>query len=423
MLDPDQARSYLVSLINRDRQTLGLAPVTLDATASLAATPHTEEMVEFGYSSHWGLDGKKPDQRYTEGGGMDADAENGHFEIHQRNSSDDPQFDDAKAPRRLPLTPNPRYARKTLDDIEAEFFGERPPNDGHRKNILEPNHNRVGIALSMASEAGLSRIACTQEFVDHYGSYEPIPRNVRREEAFAVKGTMAAGLHVSTVLLRYEDLPKPMSITDLAQTSSYGPSFAEPTVSFFPEDASAPIATRQTDAGEAFEVRITAGPTWRPGLYYLEIWARKPGATDPITVSRRTMLIGDASTGDLGNSADAASFRWTAWVVDNDPAGVPTPVHSRKGCGAAASADGSHAWAVQFRNDDTDKAYRVIFQLVPQGMSSPSNWPAGAVAVTIGAAGTYTSSPAAAPSITGDCTVAPHLYYTVAQTNAPPPGQ
>lgn len=419
LLNLEQARTFMVSLINRDRLTHGLAPVALDMTASLAAQSHTDEMVEYGYSSHWGLDGKKPDQRYTEGGGADADAENGHFEYSQRNSSNDPQFQDDKAPRQLPLVANPKFSRKTLEDIEAEFFHERPPSDGHRKNILEANHNRVGISLSAASEGGLNRIACTQEFVDHYGGFTAIPQNLRRGDGFDVKGVLLPGWHVYAVLLRFEELPKPMTIAELAQTGSYGPSFAEPTASYFPEVESAPIAVTQNADGEAIAVHVATQATWKSGLYYLEIWARKPGAADPVALSRRTLVISDAATSEVGVAAQATAYQWTPWLVDNDTSGVPTPVRSRKGCATAANADGSHLWAVQFRNEDPANAYRVIFQLVPRDMASPPNWPASAVTVTIGASGTFTSPSNSAFSISGDCTSAPHLYYTVNPAGAP----
>src|ERR1019366_4194189 len=54
LLNLDQEGTYMVVLINRDRQTQGIGTVTLDMTASRAAQAHTDDMVEFGYLSHWG---------------------------------------------------------------------------------------------------------------------------------------------------------------------------------------------------------------------------------------------------------------------------------------------------------------------------------------------------------------------------------
>ena len=35
-----------------------------------------------------------------------------------------------------------------MEEIEASYFNETPPNDGHRRNILAPEHTHVGIALA-----------------------------------------------------------------------------------------------------------------------------------------------------------------------------------------------------------------------------------------------------------------------------------
>ncbi|HEY9776504.1 MAG TPA: hypothetical protein V6C81_22270 [Planktothrix sp.] len=71
-----EARNFIVVLINKDRRKANLSPVTLDKIASECGQRHTDEMVTVGYLSHWDTGGKKPTQRYTEGGGVDDDSEN-----------------------------------------------------------------------------------------------------------------------------------------------------------------------------------------------------------------------------------------------------------------------------------------------------------------------------------------------------------
>ena len=51
----------MLTLINRDREANGLAPVILGTNT--AAQSHAEEELANGYISHWGMDGMKPYMR------------------------------------------------------------------------------------------------------------------------------------------------------------------------------------------------------------------------------------------------------------------------------------------------------------------------------------------------------------------------
>src|SRR5262249_53552272 len=54
-LSVDEARRLMVELINRDRRSMGLAPVELDLGApSRAAQVHADDMASRGYLGHWG---------------------------------------------------------------------------------------------------------------------------------------------------------------------------------------------------------------------------------------------------------------------------------------------------------------------------------------------------------------------------------
>src|SRR5580693_6968290 len=54
----EQARRFMVDLINRDRASAGLGPVELDAgPPSRAGQAHAEDMARNGYLGHWGTDG------------------------------------------------------------------------------------------------------------------------------------------------------------------------------------------------------------------------------------------------------------------------------------------------------------------------------------------------------------------------------
>ena len=99
---------------------------------------------------------------------------------------------------------------------------EKPPNDGHRQNILTPEHNGVGIAISYATRGtDESSLALTQEFIDHYGVYSRIPTAASPGETIHVAGQLAAGVKVSNITLCTDPAPKPMTVEQLNATNSY----------------------------------------------------------------------------------------------------------------------------------------------------------------------------------------------------------
>src|SRR6478752_222737 len=50
----EQARKYVLTLVNRDRAEHGLAPVVMAGVANRAGQPHGEDMAEDRYTAHWG---------------------------------------------------------------------------------------------------------------------------------------------------------------------------------------------------------------------------------------------------------------------------------------------------------------------------------------------------------------------------------
>lgn len=275
VLDLTAARKYMLKLINHDRATVWAPPVVLNETANAAGQEHSDEMAVNGYVGHWGLDGRKPDQRYTEAGGRDADSEN--------------TIGDLDGPK-LPLASSPTFPMARLDEFEGDFFGEKPPNDAHRVNIVDPLHEYVGIGLSVAGQGENARISCVQEFIDHYGDYSEIPHAIKRGEKFTLAGKLVKGTHLQAIDIRWEEFPKPMTADDINKTYSYG----EPddiTVAYFPGDDQHQITVKSVDGCEEFSADLSTQNNWKPGLYYILVWAYVNGAKEPQNISTRTFLL------------------------------------------------------------------------------------------------------------------------------------
>ena len=269
-LDRDTARKYMLQLINRDRAKQRSLPVVLDTTANAVGQEHADEMAAYGYLGHWSLDGRKPFQRYTEAGGQDEDAENAAgCRLHRAKTA---------------LSKSQFFSKKDLDSCESAFFDEKPPQDGHRQNIIQPDHTAVGIGLTMANRC----LYCTQEFIDHYGDFSAIPHTIKHGEKFILKGKLVKGAHVDSVELRSEDFPKPMSADEINLTYSCSLPDGEVT-EYFQYDEKYHMSVKHVGGGELFSVNVIPEATWRPGLYYVLVWAHGKG---PRTViSTRTFLL------------------------------------------------------------------------------------------------------------------------------------
>jgi uncharacterized protein YkwD len=269
-MDLERARTYALDLVNRDRAEQGLEPVEWDDVAARAATRHAEDMVRHGYTGHWGSDGSVPEHRYTEAGGVHMNQENaGCF------------FDGVKRE----LERHPRIAASEVDKIEAAFINETPPNDGHRKNILKPTHNRVGIGL--AQPRGLKQVCMAQEFVDAYGEYEPLPRSARRRARISVAGDVSPPAQFGGVGIARTDLPGPMSFEELSAKSTYH--VPEPYVLYFPAGYKTPRPVRVQ--GRRFSIGVTLDDHGAPGLYEVSVWGKYPGSEALVPISLRTVVV------------------------------------------------------------------------------------------------------------------------------------
>jgi uncharacterized protein YkwD len=191
LLDYASAQRFVLGLVNRDRKQAGLSPVVLDDAASKAGLRHARDMAANGFTGHHGSDGSTPEQRYSESGGTDFVQENSAClsDTVERTLDAKPRFDPAK-----------------LAALHRLFMDEVPPNDGHRRNVLNPLHNRVGIGL--AQPASVPQPCLTQEFVDDYGDYEQLPRVPK--PSLRVAGTVAAPLQFGGVGIGRTPLPKPL---------------------------------------------------------------------------------------------------------------------------------------------------------------------------------------------------------------------
>ncbi|MBU2666866.1 CAP domain-containing protein [Actinoplanes bogorensis] len=113
--------------INAARKDEGLAPLTLDAKLSRAAALHTQLMIDgCGLSHQCKGEGGIGDRFSAQGVKWTGAAENIGY-----GSSD--ASDAAKI--------------QAANGLTDSMLAEKPPNDGHRKNLLNPGLKRIGLSI------------------------------------------------------------------------------------------------------------------------------------------------------------------------------------------------------------------------------------------------------------------------------------
>ena len=253
----EQARRYVLALVNRDRALHGVSQLTLDDVASRAGQRHAEDMARAGYTAHWGTDGSVPEQRYSELGGSDFVQENAGCLADGKQRA---------------LEAPPRFEAELLERVEQAFMDEKPPRDGHRRNILKPGHASLGVGV--AKPAGVGIACLSQEFVDDAGDYTAVPKSARPGAVVRVEGDMNAGAQFGGVGIGRIDLPRPLSAAYLNSTYTYA--VPTPNELYFPKGfvTKKPVEVN----GKHFRIDVPLGKAGQAGRYEVSIWAKFPGA-------------------------------------------------------------------------------------------------------------------------------------------------
>lgn len=238
--DSAALQAELLDLVNFDRTAAGLQPVIWDATAAAAGQGHAQEMVDVGYFSHWNIDGYGPDYRYTAAGGLHVVHENIFAYSKIDGEGKAAPVDDWQA---------------VAQQAEASLMA----SEGHRANILAPEHTHAGIGI--AYQPGSGEVRIVQEFVNQYADIQSPPLRAASGDRFVLRGSLHPDVSNPVANLAYEPFPEPATIEELdARTTYRSPAvfIEEPAVSLDGSDF-------------VFEVTIPAGAL--PGLYHIRMWA------------------------------------------------------------------------------------------------------------------------------------------------------
>jgi uncharacterized protein YkwD len=206
--------SYALSLINQDRSSFGLAPVSLSPVPS--AQQHAYSMLQNGYFSHWDTQGLKPYMRYTLLGGSGAVEENVAYESSSSSSTSTPYFTSVQV------------IEQALKDLEYDMMYNDSSccQNDHRENILSPYHNRVSIGVAYDSQ----HVYFVEDFENYYLGFDPLRvYSPSTETVSIVANTTVAGAAgggpVSPIcaVVFYDPPPIPLTPQELTTPPFNGP--------------------------------------------------------------------------------------------------------------------------------------------------------------------------------------------------------
>jgi uncharacterized protein YkwD len=265
-----EAKARLLERLNRERQAAGAAPVAYDLLGASVGDAFCVDAAMSRSSGHWDTAGRPPYLRWALAGGVDYHSEN--FSSLTRTGG---AVEESEVSR-------------LLLDAHGQMMAERPPDDGHRRTVLDPEWTHVGIGAAVAG----GEFRMVEEYSRRVALWVEVPRApvpARGRAPFAVK--LPAGWALVALEVGFEPAPRPMSLEEIRRRSSYAYPAASQRLL-----ARAPVYNQYPD-GSRGEVDLVRGVARAnipllsgPGNYYVFVFAA-PGSHEGRSLSPLTAAL------------------------------------------------------------------------------------------------------------------------------------
>jgi len=194
LMSPDiyQLQNYMLSLVNKDRDSSNVAALLWNNAAAQAGIAHANEMAKFGFVNHWNLDGFGPDSRFFQVKGSGCVQEN----VYGVKLSDSPSTQDEWL--------------QVIDDAYHNLVIDL----ANRENILAPEHTHIGIGISYNPDTRW--LAIDQELVTQQVVFESDSFSPDANGNIIITGKIQAeNIQLKTINIFYESLPSSLSLSQL----------------------------------------------------------------------------------------------------------------------------------------------------------------------------------------------------------------
>lgn len=252
--DDDQAlrlKLLQLAIINKSRKKFKAAPVELDILASRVANKACREAAENKYISHWNLAGEKPYIRYGLAGGCDHVSENvyGEWTTGGYNIS-------------------PSVISDLMNKGHSSFMAEHAPDNGHKKNVIDKQHNFVGIGFFITRD----QFRYNEEFINRYLNFERIPAGLKVNEVGDIAFKSRDENFPYYLIIFREPFPTPLRPSQLNRKGSY-PDYTDQKYEEMPA-----WDIEHLKSGDTYHIPLKFKTA---GLYYIQIFTSCDEITSP----------------------------------------------------------------------------------------------------------------------------------------------
>lgn len=183
--------SYALSIINENRSTFNLSPVTVSPIPS--GQEHADSMLKYGYFSHWDTNGFKPYMRYSILNGTGFVEENVAY-IYTN----------------IPAFTSTKSIENAIGNLEWQMMNNDSLccNNGHRNNILNPFHNRVSIGIAY----DLTHVYFVEDLETYFMN---LNTPITNSTTVHLQGTTSQALNPSSIQIFYDKSPTSLSADQL----------------------------------------------------------------------------------------------------------------------------------------------------------------------------------------------------------------
>lgn len=194
----DPVKAAVFDRINRDRADAGLLAVAWDDGVSRVADAFCANQILENTSGHYLTNGLPPYARTSFAGVFGMQFENSVTWKTTASSFNDP-------------------AETLALEGHASMLAEKPPFDGHRRTILDPDATHVGVGYALSH--GDFRMA--QEFLVRHLAWLRVERLSTTSGVVAVSGQPVAGRRLQFVTIGWEPVPRELTRAQANGRTSY----------------------------------------------------------------------------------------------------------------------------------------------------------------------------------------------------------
>jgi len=281
-----------VAQVNTARAAAGLPAFAYDAGLERVGDAHCETLIAEGGDGHFSRSGVPPYLRYLLAGG------NG---FHRENAA---MFSSSAAV--LPST-----VGRILERSVVSMLDELPPDDGHRRALLDPDVTHIGVGIAVRG----GEIRMTHELATEVAqAWTPPPAVARPRTHVGLAGRLVPPWHPMVAEVLWEPLPRPLSAEQLRAIHAYA--YPPRRIVF---DANRPLGERPLPQGAGSPGPVTETPFTvdRFGNFSLH-WLTGTGEGVELVViaatdGRRTALVPVAASATVVTAAGTLPEELEHW--------------------------------------------------------------------------------------------------------------